>query len=269
MPADVAALELHRLSWRRAKRGLKAIAAEFTEHDLLTYSSAIAFQVLYVVLPIAMLALGALGLVGWQSLYTDHIAPSLRSSLSHDAYRIADRTARHVMGGKRLWWSTLGVVVVLWGAGAALRSMMTPLNGVYGAAETRSWSRRLAISIAGGAAVIVLVAAALLIALLAPLVHLHGLVDLLFGLARWTATIALLVLAVATILYVVPAKRRPVKWISIGSTPSVSSAGSSRRSASAPTSARSPTSRSTAPSPGWCSYSSTCTSRRSRSCSES
>ena len=217
MRAEVAVLELRRLSWPRAKRAVLAIASEFTKHDLLTYSSAIAFQILYAIFPLTMLALAGIGVVHAQSLYTHHIAPALESSLSKDAYGIANRTALHVMNGKRYWWATVGLVVVLWGAGAGLRSMMTPLNRVYEAKENRSWLRRLVVSISGGALATALVLGALLIALLAPLVNLPGAADAAFGVGRWLATIGLVLAAIATLLWVVPAKRRPIEWISIGS----------------------------------------------------
>jgi membrane protein len=215
--AELQALDLHHLSRRRLRRAIAAVAGEFTKYDLLTYSSAMAFQILYAVLPLVMLALAALGVVGAESLYTHHIAPSLKHTLSRDAYAIANRTALHAMNGKRAWWASLGVVVTLWGAGAALRSMMTPLNEVYGAREHRSWLHRIAVSIAAGAAGIVLVGAALLIALLAPLVNLHGVVGLAFGIVRWAATFALLIAAIAVVLRAVPAKKRPIEWVSIGS----------------------------------------------------
>jgi membrane protein len=221
MRAELAALELRRLSRRRVQRGVAAVAATFTKYDLLTYSSAIAFQVLYAIVPLALLGLAALGVVGWQSLYTEHVAPSLQAALSPDAYRIAHRTVTKIMGEKRFWWTTFGLGTALWGSGAALRSMMTPLNGIYGARENRTWLRRLAISIGGGAAVVVLVVSALLIALLAPLVDLHGIVALGFGILRWAATLALLGCAVAVVLRVVPAKKRPIQWISLGSALSV------------------------------------------------
>jgi membrane protein len=217
MRAELAALELRKLSRKRAWDGVKAIADEFTEHDLLTYSSAIAFQVLYAALPLAFLALGAMGLFGLESLYTNHIAPALRSSLSHDAYGIANRSAQKAMNGKRLWWATLGLVVTLWGAGAALRSMMTPLNRVYDAEETRSWSRRIAVSVGGGALAILLILAALVIVFVAPLWNLSGIAAVLFWILRWLVTFALLVGAIATLLWVVPAKKRPIEWISLGS----------------------------------------------------
>jgi membrane protein len=217
MRAELRALELRRLSWSRVKGAGKAVAGQFTQHDLLTYSSAIAFQILYAILPLAMLALAALGLFHWESLYTNHIAPSLKSTLSADAYRIANRTAMRMMNGKRLWWSTLGLIVVLWGAGAALRSMMTPLNAVYDARENRSWLRRMAVSIGGGALAIACIVGAVLIPLVAPLWNLGGVVAVGFWIVRWLATLTLLVAAIATLLWVVPARKRPIQWISVGS----------------------------------------------------
>jgi membrane protein len=218
MLAEIAVLELRRLSWRRAKHAVSQIAGEFTKYDLLTYSSAIAFQVIYAMLPLAMLALAGLGLFGWESLYSQHVAPALEHTLSRDAYDIANRTALRVMNGKRFWWTTFGLAVTLWGAGAALRAMITPLNNVYGARETRSWLRRIVVTVVAGAAAIVLVLSALAIALLAPLVDLHGVAAFGFGIARWAVTLVLLVGAIAVLLRAVPAKKRPIEWVSIGST---------------------------------------------------
>jgi membrane protein len=217
MRAEIAALQLKRLSRRRIKKAVAAIADEFTKYDLLTYSSAISFQVLYAVVPLALLALAALGIVGEQSLYTQHAAATLRHHLSHDAFGIVDRTARKAMGPERGFWATLGLGVTLWGVGASLRSMMTPLNAVYGARENRSWLRRLVVSIGGGAIVVVCVYAAMVDVLASRLIHGSALVDVLVFVGRWVIALALLLATIATILRFVPAKKRPVEWISIGS----------------------------------------------------
>jgi membrane protein len=214
--AELTAIDLRRVSKARVRRAVKAIAKEFTDHDLLTYSSAIAFQILYAAIPLTLLALAGMGLVGAQSLYTDHIAPTLHHALSRDAYAIANRTALHVMDHKRLWWGSLGLLVTLWGTGAALRSMMTPLNAVYDAREHRSWARRLAVSIGAGALAVVLLGGALLVALVAPLAAPDGIARVPYDILRWAVTAALLVAAIATLLWAVPAKRRPIEWISIG-----------------------------------------------------
>jgi membrane protein len=217
MRAELTALELRRLSPRRAKRGFVKIVELFNRHDLLTYSSAMAFQVLYAVVPLALLALSGLGLVGGQSLYTAHIAPALRHNLSHDAFDIADRTALKAMNGRRIWWATAGLVVTLWGMGASLRSMMTPLNGIYGAREERSWGRRVVTSIAGGAIVTACLFAAILVVLGGRLVHPAGALAVGFFLLRWMVAIVLLLVAIATLIRFVPARKRPLEWISVGS----------------------------------------------------
>jgi membrane protein len=200
----------------RLKRAARGVAKEFVAHDLLTYSSAIAFQILYAVIPLAFLALAALGLFGWQSVYTHHIAPGLEHALSRNAYAIANRTALRAMNGKRLWWTSLGLLVTLWGAGAALRAMMTPLNKIYSAREDRTWVARIGISIGAGAVVILLMCGALLLTLLGPLWNLHGLAALAFWIVRWAATIGCLFAAIAVLLWTVPARTRPIRWISIG-----------------------------------------------------
>lgn len=217
MKAELAALELRKLTRKRVKKAAAAIAEEFTRFDLLTYSSAISFQVLYVVIPLVMLGLAGLGIVGEQSLYTHHIAPALQRALSHDAYDIANRTAKKAIGPEKLWWATIGLLVALWGVGAALRSMMTPLNGIYGTDETRSWLHRLVVSIAGGFLVMVCVYAAILVVLGGRLIQAPALVAVPLFLGRWLLAIVFVLLAIATLIRIVPAKKRPVGWVSLGS----------------------------------------------------
>jgi membrane protein len=214
MRAELEALDLRRITRARVQKGVKLIAGEFTKYDLLTYSSAISFQVLYAVLPLAMVGLAALGIFGAESLYTNHIAHTLQHRLSHDAFHIVDRTAKKAMGPERWWWASAGVLVSLWGVGAGLRSMMTPLNNVYGARETRSWLRRLAVSIGGGAVVAACVYAAILAVVGGRLLgDPYGVVTLL----RWVVAVALLLVTAATLIRIVPAKKRPVEWITVGS----------------------------------------------------
>lgn len=195
----------------------KAVAADFSKYDLLTYSSAMAFQVLYAVLPTAMLGLAVLGIFGEQTLYTNHIAHTLQHALSKDAFSLTDRTARKAIGPERYWWATIGLVVALWGVGAALRSMMTPLNAIYGARETRSWLRRLLVSIGGGAIVVVCVYGAIFVILGGRLVHTADALAVLLFTVRWLIAISLLLVSVASLIRIVPAKKRPVEWITVGS----------------------------------------------------
>jgi len=215
--AELAALAPHRLSPRRIRVGVRRVADDFGKFDLLTYSSAIAFQVLYAVVPLTLLGLAGLGLFGLESVYVQHVAPTLRHDLSHEGFVLADRTARRVMTRERGFWVTAGLLVTIWGVGASLRAMMRPLNGIYGARETRSYRRRLVTSLLGGVALVVCLFAAIVLVLGGRLVHPPGVLAVAFVLLRWIVTVALLLVAIAALIRFVPAKKRPVEWVSIGS----------------------------------------------------
>lgn len=210
--------ELTALRKRGLRRGFREGWYDFFSFDLMTYASAIAFQILYAVVPLALLGLSLLGLFGLRSVYTAHIAPTLRHDLSHDSFAIVNRTALRVMDGKRIWWATLGVAVTLWGVSASLRAMMTPLNRVYGAREMRSWQNRLLISLAGGVLVTVCLFAAILVGLGGRLLRPSGdVLSILYDIGRWLVVFGLMLLVIATIIRVVPAKKRPIQWATIGS----------------------------------------------------
>jgi membrane protein len=203
---------------RDLRRLAGGVVKQFAQYDLLTYSSAISFQVLYAVVPLAMLGLAALGVAGEQRLWSEDIARTLRDRLSPQAFAIANRTAQHAMNGDRIAWLTLGLGIALYGVAASLRAMMAPLNNIYGAREHRSWSRRLLVSLAGAAVVMVCVFATIVVTLGGRLLHPHNVaLQVLTFLGRWLIALALLLVANATLLWAVPAKRRPVRWISIGS----------------------------------------------------
>jgi membrane protein len=193
------------------------VVEEFSRHDLLTYSSAIAFQILYAVVPLALLSLAGLSLVGERSVYAHHIAPTIRAHLSADAFGIVNRTAVKVMTHRALAWATGGFGITLWGVGASLRAMMTPLNGIYGARETRSWLQRMVVSLFGGLLVILCVFTAAVVVLGGRLVHPHGVAGAAFFLLRWIVALGLLLLTIAILIRLVPATKRPVRWLTIGS----------------------------------------------------
>jgi membrane protein len=121
------------------------------------------------------------------------------------------------MAGRALFWVTVGLAITLWGVAASLRSMMTPLNGIYGARETRSWMQRMAVSLFGGLIVIVCVFAAAIVVLGGRLVHPDSVLAAPFFVLRWLIALALLLLTIAVLIRLVPAKKRPVRWLTIGS----------------------------------------------------
>lgn len=217
MRAELAALDLPRVTPRRIWRGIYSVHVVFNTHDLLSYASSIAFQVLYAVAPLILLALGLLGIFHEQRLYIDHVAPRLRHDMSPDAFRVVDQSARHVMSGKKYYWTTAGLAITLWGISGSIRAMFVPLNRVYGAEETRPFWNRMLMSFVCAAIVMVSIYAAIALTLGGRLLHPPGLaLSILVFVARWGLTLALVLLAIAAIVRLAPAKRLDVEWVSLG-----------------------------------------------------
>src|SRR5215218_9637683 len=72
-----------RAATREILRGFKA-------NDLLTYASAISFQVFFALVPLALLALGLLGAFGESDVWSRDVAPTIKESVSHPVYQVID-----------------------------------------------------------------------------------------------------------------------------------------------------------------------------------
>jgi membrane protein len=73
------------------------------------------------------------------------------------------------------------------------------------------------VSLFGGLIVILCVFTAAVVVLGGRLVHPHGVAGAAFFLLRWVLALALLLLTIAVLIRLVPAKKRPVSWLTIGS----------------------------------------------------
>src|SRR4051794_12604503 len=136
---DARALSL-RAAWHEILRLYK-------ENDILTYASAISFQVFFALVPMALLALGLLSAFGATGVWTHDLAPTLKQNLSGPVYHAVDDTVRKVLADQHLFWDTLGAAIAVWEVSGAMRATMQVLNRVYGVEEKRSFRRKLAESI--------------------------------------------------------------------------------------------------------------------------
>src|SRR4051812_30715078 len=66
------------------------VGTDFREHRLVIRASAIAFRLLLASIPLLMFAFALLGLLGLDSVWTDHLAPTIQRSLSEPAFRLID-----------------------------------------------------------------------------------------------------------------------------------------------------------------------------------
>src|SRR4051794_35769007 len=130
------------------RRSAATVIAGWAEHDVLTYASAIAFQVFFALIPLTLFALGLLGLFDLGAAWRTDLAPDVRRAVSPEVFRIVDDTVRRVVGGRHLFWATAGAALAVWEVSGAVRAVMGSFNRIYGVREGRPWLRRYSISIA-------------------------------------------------------------------------------------------------------------------------
>lgn len=199
----------------------RQVMAGVAEHDLLTSASAIAFQVLTALIPLALLVLSIMGFLNLEEVWTRDLAPEVKQQVSPEVFAVLDDVARRTLGSRQGWWLTAGVVFTLWQTSGAARAVMGALSRVYGEGEDRSLLRRYLTSFALGLAVTVCVLGALVVVRFGDaMVGIDDpgwLGEALLIVGRWGAALALLTTAAWLLLRFAPAHPGPHRWVSFGS----------------------------------------------------
>ena len=204
---------------RRAHELRRALLDGFEQHDLLTYSSAISFQILTAVVPFAMTMLALAGLLDLDGVWRDHVAPEIRTHVSSDVFSVISSSVDKAFSDKQVLWATLGGGLALWQVSGAVRAVMGAFERIYGARSERPFLRRYLISFAlaiatGGCFVL-----ATLSLVFAPFFEVRdpGVAWEVFALLlRWALAVGFLALAVGLLLHVAPATTQPLPWVSLG-----------------------------------------------------
>jgi membrane protein len=205
----------------RAHELRRALLDGFKQHDLLTYSSAISFQILTAVVPFAMTMLALAGLLDLDGVWRDDVAPEIRANVSPDVFSVISSGVSKALSDKQVLWATLGGGLALWQVSGAVRAVMGAFERIYGVRSVRPFLRRylisFALAIATGACFIL----ATLSLVLAPFLAVHdpGVVrDVFAFLVRWALAVGFLALAVGLLLHVAPATAQPLPWVTLGTT---------------------------------------------------
>jgi membrane protein len=203
------------------RRFVRQVITGMEEQDLLTFASAIAFQVLTALLPLALLMLSIMGFLQLDDVWTRDLAPQVEQQVSPTVFAVIDDVARRTLGSKQGWWLTAGVVFTLWQTSGVARAVMGALSRVYGNGDDRPFLRRYLTSFGLGIAVAVCVLGALAIVRFGgPIL---GLDDAgwagkaVLTVVQWGTALALLTTAVWVLLRFAPAHPGPHRWISFGS----------------------------------------------------
>ena len=199
----------------------RTVIARYREHDLLTYASAISFQVLFALIPLLLFALGLIGFLSLSEAWAKDIAPGIESHVSDSLFKVIDDTVNQVLGSKKLFWVTAGGLIAVWEISGAVRAVMQIFNRIYGVEETRPFWHRMRISLwLSAIAALCLIAAAVVVRFGPLLVDTVGgsglLVDLVSFGARWAIALALLIVVVGVLVRFAPNCSRPLHWVSFG-----------------------------------------------------
>jgi membrane protein len=119
---------------------------------------------------------------------------------------------------------SFGLLTAVWGASAGFVSLMESLTTVYGSNDTRSYWRKHALAFFFTFLSAVFVLACFGIMTIGRWGATQFLVlpwqtqipTVIWSVARWTATLALMCLAVGAVNYMLPAVKRPWRWMSEG-----------------------------------------------------
>jgi membrane protein len=196
----------------KPREAWRDILRAFERNDLLTYASAISFQVFFAIIPLLLLALGLLSAFGLSDVWSNDVAPEVRSSVSPAAFKVIDQTVRQVLQEKQLFWATLGALIAIWEVSGAMRATMQVLNRIYEADETRPFKTRMLTSFwLSGVVTILLLAAVAVVKVVPALVH-----SAVVSIAVWIVAAALMAAVVAMVIRFAPAKERPLRWVSFG-----------------------------------------------------
>jgi membrane protein len=185
----------------------------FCDHDLLTFASAIAFQIMTAIIPLAMFALALIGSLHLGAAWQEHLAPQVRDHVSAPVFHALDDVVNTGLNTRRVFWMSAGLVIAVWEMSGAMRAVMDALSRIYGEEDDRPKLRRyllsFALSVAVGFGFIVAFSAARFGATLLP--------GVAGGIVGWLVAFIVLTGVVWMVLRWGPAEPEQSHWLSVGS----------------------------------------------------
>lgn len=202
---------------------LKRTIKEFSNDDMSTYASALAYRALFSLFPFLLFLMALLGFLNLSEFFAwlrEQAALALPAVAMEQVNPVIDQLQQQKSG-----LLSVGILVALWTASAGFRSLMNAMNRAYDVDEGRpSWKLMLlSLFYTIGTAVILLASAGLMIVgpqvmeWLADLVGLKETIVLLWAWLRWPVVVFLMMLLVAVLYYVTPDVEQEFRFITPGS----------------------------------------------------
>lgn len=206
---------------------LKRTFKEFSNDDMTTYASALAYRAIFSLFPFLLFLIAMLGMLDLQNFF-DWLREQVSLVLPPDALDLVNPVIDQMQTQKSGVLS-VGILVALWSASIGVRSLMNAMNKAYDVQEGRpTWKLMLlAIVYTIGMALILLATAGLMVIgpqvmeWLAAQVGLKDIVVVLWTWLRWPVVVILMMLVVALLYYVTPDVEQEFRFITPGSVLSV------------------------------------------------
>jgi membrane protein len=193
----------------------RRVARDAAEHELPTYTSAIAFRALVALIPLTLLGLGLLGAFGLRDTWTNSLGPAIEGKVSAPVYAGIDYSVRKILTSGTAGLITFAALLAVWDLTWGMRTVMDALNRIHGVEDKRPWQRKLLVALALAVTAGGCLLGAVLILMTAP--RAGGSLHLLLSLGRWPVAVGLLVLAVGLLVRYGPAEHPEARWASAGS----------------------------------------------------
>jgi membrane protein len=199
---------------RRGRDTVQIWIDAFAEHDLLTSASAIAFQVLKSLVPLALLGMALIAAVGRRDLWSGHFAPPIKSRVDPPVFHALDFAVKKIFAHSSGPLIVFAAVLTIWYVSGGVRAIIGAINRIYESKEDRPFWYRWALSIGLAACVVAGIVGATLLVAAVP--KPGGAWEIPAVAARWLGAILALALVTGILVRYGPVKPRPKKWASAG-----------------------------------------------------
>ena len=216
----MAFIDLRGVPWHSIAR---QTVTDFIDDELPTYASALAFQLFFSLFPFLLFLVALISVLDAQQFF-DWLHQQAELLLPGDALGLVDPVIAELQTRKSGLFS-IGILLALWTASAAVRSIMAAMNRAYGVEEARPLWKRIPLSLlyTVAVAVVMLMVAALMVLgpqamnWLAGQFGLEQTVVLLWAWLRWPLAVLMLMLVVAAVYYLAPDVQQQFRFITPGS----------------------------------------------------
>jgi membrane protein len=202
-----------RARWKSFKAIVLLWMDLFSEHNLLTYASAIALQALIATVSFLLLGVGLLSATGDRGLWNNSIGPAVKGRVLPDVYRGLNQIVQHAFASSSTALIVFAAVLSVWEMSGVVRAVSGALNLIYETKETRSRAVRTPLSF--GISLVFIVAIIGAIVLLTAL-HAPSGWEWPVAIFRWIGAIGLIMSAFGVLVRYAPAERREKRWASAG-----------------------------------------------------